>query len=198
MIKRNKFTKKRSPKNAITSRKGQGPISFYKQINESDYYIVDNILTLTDAVSSAFDMFTSYSAVTDYTNLVILYGEFRTVSVHFRFMPYMTAPVVATDSAVGAIAVKQGKFDTAPAAISLGGVVSLPGSILINNMIPFNYSIPLSNVNSLWYSSGMTNTIVSTVPKLIFYANYGTLATTHTNSGLLHIRIGLQCRSKNE
>ena len=173
-------------------------IPFLKQVRETDYYVVDNILALADAASSAFDLFTSYSAVNDYTNLQVLYGEFRTVSIAFRFMPYLSAPVVATDSANGAFSVKQGVFNTAPGSISVGGCVSLPGSILINNMVPFFLNVPLSRTDSLWYSSPMTNTITSTVPKINVFTSWSALATTNTNKGLLHIRIGLQCRSKNE
>jgi hypothetical protein len=171
-------------------------LTLYRQINEVDYFVVDDIIGFTDAAAFAIDIFSSISTVTDYTNLQVIYGEFKWISLEFLYIPYLTRPLVATDAAVGAFAVQQGKFNLTPGTLSLGGVVGIPGSFLINNSLSFRYNYPLAN--QVWYPCLTTNTITSMVPKLALQVGYGTASTTNSNKGLLLIRVNLAVRSKLE
>jgi hypothetical protein len=170
-------------------------VSLYKQINQSDYYVIDFIQGVQDSSSYADDVFTQMSAVTDYVDLIALYGQIKIITLDFAYKPYLVVPLAFTDVANGVFALRQGFFNApTPATISLGQAIELPGSILHNNMREFKYRYDI--VDSPWFSSSTTNTLTSIVPKIIWYFSYNTTTTTNSNKALLHVRMAVLAKAR--
>jgi len=167
-----------------------------RQLYEKDFQVIDGAISLPDGANTGFDLYTSINGVTDYTNLVVSYGEFQWIAVEFRYMPYFRYSAVVTDYAIGAFGVREGTFDVTVTAKSETAVLQLPGSFLVTNKDPFSYNTEI--VHKTPISTSDTNTAQSEVPKVNFYVGYGTAATTNTGLGVLHVRLLVKAFSKKE
>jgi hypothetical protein len=167
-----------------------------KQLYEADVQVMDLVVPILESADQAYDLDSTISASVDYTNLATSYGELKYVYVTFRYFPFFSESALSTDYANGAFGVRQGVFDVGVATRTLSQVIRLPGSKLIDNKSPWTFSTPI--VNSKYFPAGMTNTIVSEVPKVNFYFGWFNNASTNTNKGMLHIKLSCKARSKIE
>jgi hypothetical protein len=167
-----------------------------KQLYEQDVQVLDLVVPILESADQAYDLDTAISASVDYTNLATSYGEIKYVSVTFRFFPFFSESSLVTDYANGAFGVRQGVFDVGVATRTLAQVIRLPGAKLIDNKSPWTFSTEI--VNSNFFPAGMTNTIVSSVPKVNFYFGWFNNASTNTNKGMLHVKLVCKARSKIE
>lgn len=183
--------KKRSP--GIQSQ----ALQLNKQLREVDMYVIDYIQGgIPDTANSAFDLYTQINTTTDYTNLVVTYGELAWMAVSFTFVPFLRNSALSTDYATGCFGVRQGIFDVTVSTKSVLNVARLPGSIDITNRNNWIYNTPI--VHNEYFSATDTNTAQSEVPKVNYYFGLQNAATTNTALGFLHVRLSVKAKSKIE
>jgi hypothetical protein len=185
---KNKRNNKRKQKTSKISNQVQ------RQLFDADFYVVDVRFSLSDVSDIGFDLYTQVAAATDYTNIQLSYGELRFISLQLDYKPFFQYSAVSTDYAIGAFSIRQGIFDTTVTAKTVSNVLREPGSILITNKSPFTMKQQITN--SKWFPSAMTNTSVSEIPKVNFYAGWQTVCSTNTGLGQMHLRLCLQARAK--
>lgn len=165
-----------------------------KQLTEVDYLVVDYAVTVNEVADVGFDLYTVISASTDYTNLLLTYGEIAYQSVTFSYIPFFTGSALATDYANGIFGFRQGVFDVGVSAKAIASLARTPGSKLIDNKSKWSCTVPI--VHNKYFSSSETNTAVSDVPKFNYYFAWYNNASTNTNKGLLLIKLSIKARCK--
>jgi hypothetical protein len=169
-------------------------MEIYKQIHEVDFLVVDVAIAVPDTANTGYDLYTQIAGSTDYTNALLAYGEMSWQYFEFRQTPYFEHSTLQTDTAICAFGVRQGIFDTTVAAKTFANVLREPGSFITTNKSWFTFKC--DSINKKWISASETNTIVSACPKVNFYYGLNGFASTNTNLSQLHIKIGINFRSK--
>jgi hypothetical protein len=178
-----KQNKQNNPKNQL-----------YRQLHENDLYVIDLAVAVNETTDIGYDLYTAITASTDYTNLLITYGEIAYQSVTFSYNPFFSGSVLVTDYANGVFGTRQGVYDVGVTAKTIASLIRTPGSLLINNKQAWSRFYPI--VHNGFFSSSETNTAVSDVPKFNYYFCWFNNASTNTSKGLLYIKMVVRARCK--
>ena len=184
---------KRKVKNKVKYRQKTSLV--IKQLKSIDTRVIDKTYAaFPDDVDTGLDLYTEISTSDDYLNLLTQYGDVKWKTLIVTFEPLVLFSSTKTDCASGYFGVRQGVFESPVAARSASAVVTLPGSIPINNHRKFTHQTSILCSN--FFPFNMPNTSVSQVPKVSLYFGYVNLASTNVHNGQLRFRLIVEVRNR--
>lgn len=166
-----------------------------QQIDKSEFRLVDIFYNAVDDTADInIDLFTLLNSSNDFADLKENFGEMLFQFIKIRGVPRHRFTTTNTDYALGAVAMRQGPYDNV-STYTVTQVLSMPGSVLINNYDQFSLpEMPIAQKQYL--PSNLTNSTSSSLPKINIFFGWQTNASTNTGNLCLHIQVGVRVKSR--